>query len=91
LDPDVACCLESYELDEDGRIIKARLLSKTEALKFLSRYHQLAKDVPDVPVQPMTVNHTEVFLSGLSTGGIEGHGAGAPACRGHHGAGPKDG
>ena len=35
--------------------------------KFLSRYHQFAQDAVDVPVQSMTVNHTEVLLSSLST------------------------
>jgi phage terminase small subunit len=67
LSPEVAYCLEAVELDANGRIVKAKMCSKIEALKFLSRYHELAQDVPDVLVQPMTVNHTEILLSSLST------------------------
>jgi phage terminase small subunit len=61
---EVAYCLEAYELDEQGRILKAKMCSKIDALKFLSRYHQIAQDVP---MPPVTVNHTEIFLGSLST------------------------
>jgi len=67
LPADVAYCVEAYELDEQGRIVKAKMYSKIDALKFLSKHLQLAHDVPDVLVQPMTVNHTEIFLGSLST------------------------
>jgi hypothetical protein len=67
LPADVAYCLEAYELDEQGRIVKAKMYSKIDALKFLSKHLQLAQDVPDVLVQPMTLNHTEVILASLST------------------------
>jgi phage terminase small subunit len=63
-----AYCLEAVETDADGRIIKARLAGRVEALKFLSRHQELAADAPPMPAQPSTVvNHTEVYLGSLST------------------------
>jgi hypothetical protein len=63
---EVAYALESVEVDADGRIVRARFCSKIEALKFLSRYHELAVDVPAV-LAPTTINSTEVYLGSLST------------------------
>jgi hypothetical protein len=41
------------------------MASKIDALKFLSKYHMLAQEVPDLPEQAMTLNHTEVYLGSL--------------------------
>jgi phage terminase small subunit len=67
LPAEVAYCLEAVEVDANGRILKAKMASKIDALKFLSKYHMLAQDVPDVPVQATTLNHTEVYLASLTT------------------------
>jgi phage terminase small subunit len=67
LPAEVAYCIEAVEVDASGRILKAKMCSKIDALKFLSKYHQLAQDVADVPVEPVTVNYTEIILASLST------------------------
>jgi phage terminase small subunit len=63
-----AYTLEAVETDADGRIIKAKLAGKVDALKFLSKHQELAADAPPLPAQPSTViNNTEVYLGSLST------------------------
>jgi hypothetical protein len=70
LAPHVRYCLEAWELDDEGRLVKVKVLNKMQALEKLSKLFQLARD--PLAGQPelaagVTVNHTEIFLQGLST------------------------
>jgi phage terminase small subunit len=68
LHPDVAYALDGIETNAEGYIIKARMSGRVEALRFLSKYHELAADAMPLPAPPSTVvNHTEVYLGSLTT------------------------